>query len=188
MGPRQAIIGLWIGLAVSWLVAAVWSAGTEKRAGLRAEMLYRVVLLIGAAIFSIPAHGSVGPLRLWRVTYNEAWVCVGIIALGFAFTWWARIHLGSLWSGHITRKTGHRVIDTGPYGVVRHPIYTGILIGVFATAAAKGTVVGLAAALIIALGLWLKARLEERWLRQELGLEAYDVYCRRVPMLLPLGL
>jgi protein-S-isoprenylcysteine O-methyltransferase Ste14 len=118
MGPRQGIIALRIGLAISWLLAALWSAGTEKRAGLRAELLYRVVLLIGGAIFLVPAHGYLGPLCFWRVTYIEAWICAGWIALGFAFSWWARIHLSSLWSDRITRKAGHRVIDTGPYGVM----------------------------------------------------------------------
>ncbi len=38
------------------------------------------------------------------------------------------MHLGRLWSGNITRKTGRRVIDTGPYALVRHPIYTGLLL------------------------------------------------------------
>jgi protein-S-isoprenylcysteine O-methyltransferase Ste14 len=79
------------------------------------------------------------------------------------------------------------VIDTGPYAIVRHPIYTGILLAVLGTAAAKGTVLGLVGALTITLGVWLKALLEERWLRQELEPEAYDNYRRRVPMLLPFG-
>jgi len=79
------------------------------------------------------------------------------------------------------------VVDRGPYGIVRHPIYTGILLSVFATAAVKGTVLGLAGAAIITLGIWMKARLEERWLREQLGADAYDSYRRRVPMLLPFG-
>lgn len=81
----------------------------------------------------------------------------------------------------------HRTVDTGPYGIVRHPIYTGILIAAFATAAAKGTVMGIAGALVMTLGLWMKARLEEAWLRSELGADAYDAYRQRVPMLLPFG-
>jgi protein-S-isoprenylcysteine O-methyltransferase Ste14 len=186
--PGLAIIVLWVGFFASWLLAALWWSGkAEKRAGFGAERAYRVVLLIGGALFLVPARGYVGPLRLWSITRTEAWICVGLIALGFAFSWWARVHLGSLWSGQITKKPDHRVIETGPYGVVRHPIYTGILLAIFATAAAKGTVLGLAAALTITLGLWMKARLEERWLREELGLGAYDAYRRSVPMLLPFG-
>ncbi|HVU19321.1 MAG TPA: isoprenylcysteine carboxylmethyltransferase family protein, partial [Rhizomicrobium sp.] len=99
---------------------------------------------------------------------------------------WARIWLGALWSGQVTKKEDHRVIDTGPYRIVRHPIYTGILIAIYATAALKGTVLALAGALLITIGLWMKARLEERFLRDELGRD-YDAYRTRVPMLMPLG-
>ena len=90
-----------------------------------------------------------------------------------------------LWSGQVTKKADHRVVDTGPYAIVRHPIYTGILLAVYATAALKGTVLGLAGAAVITIGLWMKARLEEYFLREELGTN-YDAYRKRVPMLLPL--
>jgi len=179
--------GLWVGFALSWLAAAAWSSPPAKRAGLRSEILYRIVLLIGGIAFFIPAHGYEGPMRLWYVTADEAWICVGLVVLGFAFAWWARIYLGSLWSGQVTTKADHRVVDRGPYGLVRHPIYTGILLAVYATAAVKGTVLGLAAAALITLGIWMKARLEERWLREQLGADAYDAYRRRVPMLVPFG-
>ena len=66
------------------------------------------------------------------------------------------------------------MVDTGPCGIVRHPIYTGILLAVYATAAAKGTILGVLGALIITVGLWMKARLEEGWLRKELDPGAYD--------------
>jgi protein-S-isoprenylcysteine O-methyltransferase Ste14 len=56
---------------------------------------------------------------------------------------------------------------------VRHPIYTGILLAVYATAAAKGTVLGLADAVTLTIALWMKARLEEEWLGAELGADAY---------------
>ncbi len=187
MHPGIAILGLWILWVLSWLAAAGWSNSAEKRLGFRAEAGYRTVLVIGALIFFVPAHGYEGPLRLWHIGWGGAWVCVALVALGFAFCWWARIHLGRLWSGTVTRKTDHRVIDSGPYAIVRHPIYTGILLAVLATLAAKGTVLGIAGAILITLGLWMKARIEERWLSQELGAGAYDAYRRKVPMLLPYG-
>lgn len=187
MRPVFAIAGLWIAFAASWIAAAAWSSTTEKRASLRSEAGYRIVLVVGALVFLVPAHGYEGPLRLWSVTRLEAWICAGLIAAGFAFSWWARLHLGRLWSGSITRKAEHRIVDTGPYGLVRHPIYTGILTAVYATAAAKGTILGLAGALVITIGIWMNARLEEQWLRDELGADLYDGYRRKVPMLLPLG-
>jgi protein-S-isoprenylcysteine O-methyltransferase Ste14 len=183
--PGLVMIALWLGFAISWIAAAAWRSDTEKRVALKRQMGYRIVLLVGGALLAVPAHGYVGPLRLWLVTRDIAWMCVGAIALGFAFSWWARIHLGALWSGWITKKHDHRVIDTGPYAIVRHPIYTGILFAIYATTLAKGTVLGLVGAAAVTAGLWIKARLEEAFLREEIP--GYDDYRRRVPMLLPFG-
>lgn len=186
MYPFEAITALWAGWAVSWLVAAIWSDRAVARANLVAETGYRLVLAAGAVLFFVPAHGYNGAMRLWHVGWTGAWVTVALTALGFAFTWWARIHLGRLWSGSVTRKSDHRIVDSGPYGWVRHPIYTGLLLATYATMAAKGTVLGIAGAALMTAGVWMKARLEERFLRQELGAAAYDDYSRRVPMLVPL--
>ena len=181
-----ALIGiLWLVFALSWIAAMPWSNAVEKRIGLGKEIAYRIVLLAGGVIFFIPAHGYDGPLRLWYPTRDLFWTTVALIVLGFAFAWWARVWLGALWSGQVTKKENHRVVDTGPYRIVRHPIYTGILLAIYATAAIKGTILGVAGALIITLGLWMKARLEESWLTQEV--EGYDAYRHRVPMLLPFG-
>lgn len=185
--PHQAIGLLWLGWVVSWIGAAWWSNRTEKRAPLGAELAYRLPMFAGTVLVFIPAHRYDGPLRLWHVGWSGAWVCVALIAAGIAFAWWARIHLGRLWSGRITRKADHHVVDTGPYALVRHPIYTGLLLAMLATMAAKGVVWGVAGFLLLLAGVWLKARQEEQWLRQELGAEAYDSYRRRVPMLVPFG-
>jgi len=70
---------------------------------------------------------------------------------------------------------------------VRHPIYSGLLLSLLATAVAKGTVPGVAGFLLLCLGFYMKARQEERWLIQELGEGAYGEYRKRVPMLIPFG-
>jgi protein-S-isoprenylcysteine O-methyltransferase Ste14 len=185
--PGPVIIALWTAFWISWLAAAAWSAKSERGVGIKSQLAYRITLIAGALALLPRAHGHHGAMRLWLVTLDEAWLCTALLALGLAFSWWARIHLGTLWSGWITRKSDHRVIDTGPYGIVRHPIYTGLLLAVFATAAAKGTILGVLGALLIALGLWMKARLEEEWLREALHPGAYDDYRGRVPMLVPFG-
>jgi protein-S-isoprenylcysteine O-methyltransferase Ste14 len=182
-----AVVVLWVGWGLSWLAAALWSNRTEKTPGLAAHLRYRVPMLLGAVVLFYPAHSYEGPLRLWRTGWLAAWGCVLLIALGMTFAWWARIHLGRLWSGNITRKADHHVVDTGPYAIVRHPIYTGLLLSLFATAAVKGVAWGFAGVLLTAFGIWLKATAEEAWLRQELGEGAYDNYRRQVPMLLPFG-
>jgi protein-S-isoprenylcysteine O-methyltransferase Ste14 len=186
MRPGLAIIALWVLWALSWLLAAGWAGETQKQESLRAQLGYRVLLVLGAFVLGIPAHGYSGSLRLWQVDRAEAWLCVGVIAAGIAFAWWARIGMGRLWSGRITRKADHVVLDRGAFAIVRHPIYLGMLLAVYATAVAKGTVWGLGGALLVTLGILTKARLEERWLTTELG-AAYGAYRRRVPMLFPFG-
>jgi len=176
--------GLW---ALSWLIAALWAAPTVKRALPPARLLYGAVLAAGILLLFSGTSRWLQAGRLWHVGYGGAWLLALLAILGFAFTWWARIHLGRLWSGWIVRKEGHYIVDTGPYAIVRHPIYTGLLAATLCTALAQATLPALAGFALIALGLWLKARLEEEFLRQELGPEAYDSYRRRVPMLLPFG-
>jgi protein-S-isoprenylcysteine O-methyltransferase Ste14 len=127
-----------------------------------------------------------GERPAWQVAYYGAYAFVGVMLTGLALTWWARIHLGCLWSSAITRKEKHRLVDTGPYAFVRHPIYTGLIIALLATAAIEATLVAFLGALLIVLGLWVKARTEERFLSTELGPETYESYRRRVPMLVPL--
>jgi protein-S-isoprenylcysteine O-methyltransferase Ste14 len=187
MRPGIAILALWIGWAVSWAVAAPWSNRTEKRPGIVTEIRYRLPMLIGALLLFVPAHRYEGPLRWWHVGRMGAWLCVALVAAGIAFAWWARLHLGRLWSGRVTRKADHRVVDSGPYAVVRHPIYSGLLLSMLATAVAKGTLLGAGGFVFLLLGIWMKARLEEHWLTQELGEGVYCGYRRRVPMLMPFG-
>ena len=123
--------------------------------------------------------------RLWVTPDAIGWWLFGVAAIGVLFMWWARIHLGVLWSGSVTRKDDHKIVDTGPYRIVRHPIYTGLLIGALAVALLLGTVNGFAGFALLWIGFFIKARLEERFLRQGLGAEPYDAYAARVPMLVP---
>jgi protein-S-isoprenylcysteine O-methyltransferase Ste14 len=121
----------------------------------------------------------------WYVGESTGWLLAGLTAAGFAFCWWARIHLGRLWSSAVTRKHDHHIVDTGPYRIVRHPIYTGIMFASFATAAAIGTPGGVVGAAIMSLGWYVKARVEERFLREQLGAQAYDAYAQKTAMLIP---
>lgn len=186
MTPQLALYYLWAFWVLSWLAAALWSAPSAKRPVFGSEILYRVVTLLGAVLlFGVTTRNAA--MRLWSFSESTDWALFGVCACGFVFCWWARIHLGRLWSGWVSKKEGHRIVETGPYGVVRHPIYTGLILAAFATAAIKSASIALAGAAIMALGFWIKARLEERFLSQELGAEAYNAYRRRVPMLIPFG-
>jgi len=178
---------LWLVWITSWLLAAFWADRAAKRPAAADEILYRVVTIIGGIMLFAFRGRYPFEIRLWHVNLITAWALFGVSFAGFVFCWWARIYLGKLWSGWVTRKADHKIIDTGPYAVVRHPIYTGFIAALFALAAMRGTALAFAGAVVMTLGFYTKARLEERFLREELGAEGYDDYRRRVPMLLPFG-
>ena len=146
---------------------------------------YRVPIIAGAILVTPWTAQALGEEPIWHVGNSGTYVLAGLTFAGTSFTWWARIHLGRFWSNSITRKEGHQLIDTGPYGLVRHPIYTGLIGAILATGAAIATVTALLGALLIAYGLWQKARMEEGFLTAEFGADAYGPYRRRVPMLVP---
>jgi protein-S-isoprenylcysteine O-methyltransferase Ste14 len=186
--PETACYAVWIAWALSWFLAAAWSSRTKSGASIAEEAPYRLLTIVGfVLLFVVDARRYPGSWRLWALPISASWGMVALCWAGFAFAWWARIHLGRLWSAFVTRKADHHIVDTGPYGIVRHPIYTGIILAASATAILKGTVFAIAGALLATLGFWIKARLEESFLRAELGAEVYDAYQRRVPMLVPFG-
>jgi protein-S-isoprenylcysteine O-methyltransferase Ste14 len=85
----------------------------------------------------------------------------------------------------LTLREGHRVVDTGPYRLVRHPIYTGFITGAWALALIVGTPAALTGALVLTVVMSLKSKTEEQLLRRELGEASYDDYAARTPMLVP---
>jgi protein-S-isoprenylcysteine O-methyltransferase Ste14 len=185
MRPDRLFAAIWIAWGVTWLGAAVWSGRTEKRAATWDVSAYRLLTVVGAILLWHGTARVFGSSRLWHVGYGGAYALAGVTLTGIGFAWWARLHLGRLWSGSVTVKEGHRIVDTGPYSLVRHPIYTGLIGATLATAAAPGTATAVVGWALVTLGLWLKARVEERFLVDELGSESYGAYQRRVPMLVP---
>ncbi len=172
MDPFDLLLSAWGLWALSWMIAAAWSGRTQARPSIGSQLVYRVITFGGGVmLFDL---GRWGPSAIWRLPEAGEWAMVGLAGLGFAFCWWARLHLGRLWSSSVTRKQDHRIVDTGPYRLVRHPIYTGLILAALATLIERGTVVSAIGFVLMVLGFWIKARLEERFLRSELGAAHYD--------------
>jgi protein-S-isoprenylcysteine O-methyltransferase Ste14 len=123
--------------------------------------------------------------RMWVNPPLLDWTMLLVMAAGIAWCWWARRHLGRLWSAAVMRQEAHRVVDTGPYRFVRHPMYTGFIVMYVGMAIISTSVLAFVAVPLIALGLWLKARVEEQFLIEELGPVAYEAYQARTPTLVP---
>jgi len=189
MKPESAILAVWIGWFVSWWAAAAWSNPSVKRPAAYREMPYQIIVVIGFfMLFGFYGNRNSSRWLLWHTGVVLGWTMVALAIAGFLFMWWARLVLGRLWSSGVAVKEKHRVVDSGPYGLVRHPIYTGIIVAGFATAALRGYADAFLGAAIMTLSWYIKARTEEQFLREQLGVAAYDAYARRVPMLIPFGL
>lgn len=93
--------------------------------------------------------------------------------------------LGKEWSLTARLVEGHRLVRIGPYRLVRHPIYTGMLGMLVATGSALSVWWVLIVALVVFLvGTAVRVKFEERLLREAFGAE-YDEYARRVPAIIP---
>lgn len=122
--------------------------------------------------------------QLWPSGIWPFWIGAAVTVVGLLFAVWARQHLGSNWSHAVTVKQGHELITTGPYALVRHPIYTGILTGFLGTAIALSQVRGVIGFVLIFLVLWAKLRTEEEWMRSQFG-ETYATYAHQTAALVP---
>lgn len=185
MSPLAVMEWLWSAWVVSWIIAASWANRTMARPRLGSELTYRIVTAIGVVLLFGAGRVFDRGYQLWETPAAVSWCLVGLSVAGLALCWWARIHLGRMWSSSVTRKADHHIVDTGPYALVRHPIYTGVLTAATAMAVLKAQPIAFTGWAFMIFGFWFKARLEERFLSDELGREAYDAYARRTGMLLP---
>jgi protein-S-isoprenylcysteine O-methyltransferase Ste14 len=143
-------------------------------------------LMILAYALALAVFIPLGPLddRFLPDRLLLFWLGIAIEIGGIAFAVWARLHLGEYWSGRVTLKEGHRLIRTGPYAIVRNPIYTGIFVGMVGTAIALGEWRGLVAVAVILVAVWRKIAIEETYLSRQFGAE-YDQYRHDVKALIP---
>lgn len=178
-------------VAVCWgLVVLVWIAGAiyNVRRGPDVERRSRAnsLWIIGAAVVwivfrLIPSHD-------WDAVSTRATAVriVGLVLLLVftAFTLWARVALGTMWSSQAVTKSHHELRTDGPYAITRHPIYTGLVGMLLGTALAVGLGVWTMLFVLGVLFAEVKIRAEERLLGDVFPV-AYTEYRRKVPQLIP---
>jgi protein-S-isoprenylcysteine O-methyltransferase Ste14 len=176
---------VWIVFLLYWQIKAVNTKTTQRLEPAASRILRVFIFLIAIALLwstRIPLPWLY--LQLWPAGLWPFWLGAAVTIVGLLFAVWAREHLGSNWSRSVTIKQDHELIMTGPYAVVRHPIYTGILTGFLGMAIAISQVRGFVVFVLIFLALWIKLRMEEQWMRSQFG-ETYTAYARQTAALVP---
>ena len=176
---------MWLSFIGYWWAISKDVKETERRESMPSRLVRLVLLVCAVALLWLPSVPL--PLLGKRFLPPGAWCFwsgAAVTAAGLLFAVWARRHLGTNWSQAVTLKEGHELITSGPYALVRHPIYTGFLLAFLGCAVARGEWRGLLAVALVFGGLWPKLRLEEKWMRAQFG-ESYEAYSRRVSALVP---
>jgi protein-S-isoprenylcysteine O-methyltransferase Ste14 len=180
------VSGPWIAWAIYWQVSARNTKPTRRRESFASRASHIVPLVLGIALIAVPDFPAGWLSRhMLPPAWTTYWSGVAMLVAGLCFTVWARVHLGANWSGTVTLKEDHELVRTGPYGWVRHPIYTGLLLAILGSAVARNEWRALAGFVLAAASLIRKLRIEERWMRETFG-ERYEAYARDVRALVPL--
>ena len=183
--PSEVVYGSWIVFALYWLVAALGVKRTANRQNPAERMLYIVFTAAGFFLLyqenpnSGPLNRRFLPDKLWI-----AWLGSALCSAGVLFAIWARRTIGRDWSAEVQIKEDHELIRSGPYGHIRHPTYTGLLLATLGTALLIGEYRGLLAVAIFLVGFTRKAREEESLLAAEFG-SAFEEHRRHAGFFLP---
>jgi protein-S-isoprenylcysteine O-methyltransferase Ste14 len=176
---------LWLLLAAVWLGSLPFVKPTLHRSTSSSRVQHLILFSAGLYLlfgtFSTPDWLN---QPLWNVTLPIALVGLALTICGIGFGIWARLTLGENWSGNPTIKQDHTLILRGPYRIVRHPIYTGLLVALLGSAIERGLVRNLLAVPVCAVALWIKSTVEEDLMVHRFGAE-YLRYRTRVSALIP---
>jgi protein-S-isoprenylcysteine O-methyltransferase Ste14 len=136
--PGTLIIGSWLVLIAYWFVSAFFAKPSARGPRRRFGAAFRVELVIAAlALFQLLWART--NLR-WQPDFASFWSWIGaaLTLAGTAIAVLARVYLGRNWGQPQTLRKDHELVTNGPYHLVRHPIYTGIVLVLFGTALAYG--------------------------------------------------
>jgi protein-S-isoprenylcysteine O-methyltransferase Ste14 len=185
MSWRYLIEIPWIAFLVYWTIGALNTRRTVRQESFASR--YGMLALETAGfvlLFNDSAGIGVLGERMVRRTYALATTGVVLTWIGIAIALWARYHLGQYWSARITLKEDHKLIRTGPYARLRHPIYTGLDLAAVGSALTIDEWRCVLGVCLIVSGYVIKARREETLLRGQFG-EDFAAHCRKTGFLLP---
>ncbi len=181
MRAIDVVIGIgWAIFWIGWLIAA-FTAKTSRGSGSSLYSAVRIGLIVVIAFFLRRSWAGSGHHALSDPALAGLGLALWAAGLGLAV--WARLYIGRNWGMPMTKREKPDLVTTGPYRYVRHPIYSGIILGLLGTALATSLYALIAVAVLAGLFIYSATR-EERFLAGEFP-DAYPSYRARTKMLVP---
>jgi len=173
---------LWLAYIGYWVFRSRGNKRTTRRqrtlvSGMvpRAALFFIFIALWVFPLFAAPLFSPKLPVQI---------VGLSVCLLGLSLAIWSRQVLGSNWSAEIEVKEQHELVTAGPYGLIRHPIYSGGILALAGTLLVSGQLRVLILLVIVTVGMVLRAKTEEQLMQKEFA-EGYAAYKRRTKMLVP---
>ena len=173
----------WLAWLIYWYVAGRSASRSKFAESIPSRLTHVLPLLLGLYLIFY-GTGFRGPRHHLYNGEVVRWFDMSLTAAGLCFTVWARTNLGRNWSGFVTLKKDHKLIRTGPYKFVRHPIYTGLLMAAIGSAFVASRPAAVVGVCLVLVAFLIKIRHEESLLTQEFGYE-YRTYKSEVAALIP---
>ena len=185
---RIILLVLLVAFAIFWLASRLYEILTSrakepsKVSPLSAASF--IVLVVIAILMLVLLPPSLITARVLPLSGALSLIGILVAICGVLFAIWARVHLGSNWAGMPMLKKGQTLTTTGPYSIVRHPIYTGIAVWVFGSWIALGDFYGTALLILTLIFCWSRIRTEEKLMISQFG-KAYLDYKKKVKTFIP---
>lgn len=181
----QFIPACWIIWLLIWFFASFGGKKTVRQEDPLSRLGNTAPIWIGAFFLAVNPSW-LGPLRFRLIPQDLTFYMIGaaLTFVGLLFAIWARYHIGRNWSGVITLKEDHALIRSGPYALVRHPIYSGLMLAIVGSAIARGDIAAVLAIVAVLYAVLRRVSIEESWMSETFG-SAYADYKASTPALVP---
>jgi protein-S-isoprenylcysteine O-methyltransferase Ste14 len=176
---------LWLVIAIYWLISSLSVKKSVKRQAGWQRIVYIVTLMFAfSLLFGNHFHFPFLERRI--LPQDELWKIAGLIlcVVGLILALLARIYLGRNWSARVTIKVDHELVQSGPYGLTRNPIYTGFLLAFCGCSMSLGMLKGYFGVFLLIVSLLIKIYKEEKFMQEVFG-DKWLAYRSRVKRLIP---
>ena len=178
------ILSCWAILLLYWTVSAFFQKKIKEKTNIRGNLLHSLLLFISLVLLLISSKIIFLNYILIRVSLTINILSILFSIIGVVLCVYSRTVLGDNWSKDVIVKKNHELITKGPYRYMRHPIYSGMILLVLATALAIGNIGSTLGFIILLISLTLKSKQEEKLMIKTFG-KKYIAYRKRTKALIP---